>query len=80
MDSGKKRDEDQAIRDIEVSISKMNDLDDPLFFSILYRNKIVGLSGIKSWVLLQKEKDIRMKSRAIWVQPGDKNSKFLQSI
>jgi len=36
----------------------MNDPDDPLFFSVLYKNNIVELEGIKKEVLLQKKKDI----------------------
>lgn len=62
--------------DIDHSIKLLNDPSDPLYFSDTSKDKIIELEGIRNSILLNKEADIRMKSRALRVQVGDENTKY----
>ena len=65
--------EREALHNIEIKIAQLNNAD-----LLGYRTDDNALEAEKAILLRQKEEDWRLKSRAIWLQAGDENTRFFQ--
>ena len=74
----KKKQEREALHNIEVKIGSLNNGDLLGYSNEEARAQLFALEAEKAKLLKQKEEDWRLKSQAIWIQAGDENTKFFQ--
>lgn len=74
----KKRLEREELNRIELEIAQLNNSELTGYRSCTTKEYLIALENNKTKLLRQKEEDWRLKSRAIWLQIGDENTKFFQ--
>ena len=72
----KRRIEGEELKRIELEISQINASYMPGYISSETKEHLITLEASRRKLLQQKEADWRLKSRAIWLQAGDENTKF----
>lgn len=72
----KKDRDDHTLADIEVQLASLIDESGQGYISIEEKLHLVDLEAQRSKILLDQEETWRLRSREIWLQVGDGNTKF----
>ena len=71
--------EDLESRQIENDIYNIMDLEGGGYLTQESKYSLVSLQGKRNTILLDKEETSRLKSKAIWLECGDENTKKIHS-
>ena len=71
--------EDHELRQIEKDIYNIYDLEGGGYVTQESKDSLVNLQGKRNTIVLDKEETWILKSRAIWLECGDENTKFFHS-
>jgi len=65
---------------VEAEIAALLESDHTITFNTVDKDRLLTLQQRKDHLLLQEEITWRLKSRALWIEAGDKNTKFFHSF
>ena len=74
----KKARDEQEINQIEVDLKELQNKDGGGFLTQDDKEKLYSLEASRSKFLKERQEVLRLKSRAIWMECGDDNTKFFQ--
>ena len=72
--------DDQDLRQIEIELEVFENALGGLYILEEHKNKITSLYSTHGEILKEREDKWRLRSRAIWIQEGDANTKFYQKF
>ena len=75
-EKNKKLENQETLRVFEDEIEYLENSMNDDYFSSHNKDRLAFLNAERSIVLLKFEKTLRLKSRAVWLEVGDNNSKF----
>jgi hypothetical protein len=76
MGKGQKKKDDRLLKEVEEGLETLYNSEGFGYLTKTHKLEAKQLEEKKRNILLEKEKEWRLKSRAIWLQAGDENSKF----
>eukprot|EP00253_Pinus_taeda_P013898 PITA_13898 len=71
--------QNEEITKISEELQKLESIKEDGYATFESKKKIVDLEKHKNQILLAKEEEWRLKSRAIWLKAGDKNTSFFHN-
>jgi hypothetical protein len=72
----KKMKDDRVLREVEEALEVLYNSEGFGYLSEEHKIEVKSLEDKRRIILLEKEKEWRLKSRALWLQVGDENTKF----
>ena len=75
----KRKREDSELQQIEIELFGIYNMDGGGMMNQMKKDKLIQLEGRRITLLLEKEETWRLKSRAIWLECGDDNTKFFHA-
>ena len=72
----KKIQDDQAISQIETELEELQNADEGGFLNQEDKERLFTLEANRNKILKEREEVLRLKSRAIWMECGDDNTKI----
>ena len=71
--------EDAELKQVEEELVQIYEGDGGGFLSMDSKEVLIRLEGRRNTILLEREEAWRLKSRAIWLECGDENTKFFHA-
>jgi hypothetical protein len=76
----KKQKDERLLKEVEAGLETLYNSEGFGYLTETQKLEVKQLEEKKRNILLEKEKEWRLKSRAIWLQAGDENSKFFHHM
>ena len=75
----KRKREDSELQQIEIELFGIYNMDGGGMMNQTKKDELIQLEGRRITLSLEKEETWRLKSRAIWLECGDDNTKFFHA-
>eukprot|EP00253_Pinus_taeda_P019692 PITA_19692 len=72
--------QNEALNRIREELKQMESIEEDGYSSQASKDRILHLEKLQNKILLDKEEEWRLKSRAIWLKPGDENTSFFHNF